>query len=173
MPMGFHTAMSELNRDLYCLGCGYNLRGLSGDPLRCPECGMFNALADLEVPAAMIRRAVRRLETGPAFCTGAVVMWLCLVPVLLAGLAGFRGTAPPPKEILIFLMIVIAFAAAGWIVGVIMFRSSCGEKPGWGIALAKFHLYGAGVAAFFFAAIASGLFALIRLLFFSCCFATI
>src|SRR4051812_29675363 len=25
---------------LFCLGCGYDLRGLSGDTARCPECGL-------------------------------------------------------------------------------------------------------------------------------------
>ncbi|MBN2447615.1 MAG: hypothetical protein JXO22_12855 [Phycisphaerae bacterium] len=31
---------ADVNRDnLECLHCGYSLRGLPGDPIRCPECG--------------------------------------------------------------------------------------------------------------------------------------
>ena len=41
-------AVSRDDRDLYCLQCGYNLRGLSGDPRRCPECGHMNPLGDIE-----------------------------------------------------------------------------------------------------------------------------
>lgn len=32
------TPASVEDIDLYCLQCGYNLRGQSGDPRRCPEC---------------------------------------------------------------------------------------------------------------------------------------
>lgn len=34
---GDQDRASEIGQDLYCQGCGYNLRGLTGD--RCPECG--------------------------------------------------------------------------------------------------------------------------------------
>ena len=30
---------SGISEELTCLGCGYNLRGLGADPVRCPECG--------------------------------------------------------------------------------------------------------------------------------------
>ncbi|MGD8452219.1 MAG: hypothetical protein PVJ57_10410 [Phycisphaerae bacterium] len=33
--------------DLHCEGCGYCLRGLPGDPIRCPECGHENDPAAL------------------------------------------------------------------------------------------------------------------------------
>ena len=33
--------------DFCCLACGCDLRGLSGEPVRCPECGGQNSLADL------------------------------------------------------------------------------------------------------------------------------
>ena len=35
-PTGAHKARDA---DVYCLGCGYNLRGLEEDGGRCPECG--------------------------------------------------------------------------------------------------------------------------------------
>jgi hypothetical protein len=36
-----------LDCDWACLRCGYNLRGLVGDPIRCPECGHSNPLTEL------------------------------------------------------------------------------------------------------------------------------
>ena len=50
-----------LDRDLYCLTCGYNLRGLSGDPVRCPECGNLNPIGDVEIPAEIITKQLRRM----------------------------------------------------------------------------------------------------------------
>lgn len=68
--------------DLYCLECGYNLRGQSGDPRRCSECGHHNSVEDLEVPAKLIRRALRQLESGAALCgASASTLLLLVVPL--------------------------------------------------------------------------------------------
>lgn len=48
----------EIDTDAYCRRCTYNLRGLSGDPVRCPECGQLNTLTDLldiVTPARRVR----------------------------------------------------------------------------------------------------------------------
>ncbi len=148
--------MDDLNRNLYCLGCGYNLRGLSGDPRRCPECGKLNAMADLKVPADRINKALRRLQTGPALSTCAVaalIVWL--LPTLYVMIFPFSGYSSPPLSIWIFLMSSIVLAVVCWVVGVFMFRSSCGARPDWVIVLATFHLYGTLVAASGIAAIAA------------------
>ena len=42
--------------DLFCLGCGYNLRGLCGDPRCCPECGTNNRVSDLTIPSHVIAK---------------------------------------------------------------------------------------------------------------------
>lgn len=54
--------------NIYCLQCGYNLRGLSGDPVRCPECGEKNSLGSAAIPARHIERALRGMETTPTWC---------------------------------------------------------------------------------------------------------
>lgn len=42
--------------DLYCYACGYNLRGLSGKRIRCPECGVNNS--------GRFGQAVLRFDSG-------------------------------------------------------------------------------------------------------------
>lgn len=54
-----------IDEDIFCLECGYNLRGLVGDPVRCPECGVDNPVGYALMPAGDIRLAMNRLETAP------------------------------------------------------------------------------------------------------------
>lgn len=62
------VAVSGLDRDLFCLQCGYNLRGLAGDPVRCPECGYNNDLGIASIPADLIRSTLHEMETYPTWC---------------------------------------------------------------------------------------------------------
>jgi hypothetical protein len=39
--------LREIRQDLACPGCGYNLRGLAGDVVNCPECGQSCDVAKL------------------------------------------------------------------------------------------------------------------------------
>ena len=123
---------------MFCLNCGYNLRGHSGDPVRCPECGHTNQLADLEVPAELIARALRRMETGAALCGAtmcALLYWL--LPVLAVML--FPPNAPPPLSVWAFVLTAIVASVVFWVVGVFFFRASCGGKHGWFGALLRFN----------------------------------
>ena len=54
--------------NIYCLQGGYNLRGLSGDPVRCPECGEKNSLGSAAIPARYIESALRNMNTTPTRC---------------------------------------------------------------------------------------------------------
>ena len=77
------------DHDLSCPNCGYNLRGLWGDPLRCPECGHVYAreylLREFGLPARRfkdLRQALDALTTGLlAFC-GLLAPWICGVVLL-------------------------------------------------------------------------------------------
>jgi len=126
--------------DLYCLNCGYNLRGLSGDPRRCPECGFMNPMGDLEIPAPIIRQQLRKMETGPTLCVGCVlVIGVLSLPVALILAEGIDHLDGEP---LVCFGIPMSVAAMVWLSGVSSFRDSCRGKPGWGWLLWRFHCYG-------------------------------
>ena len=137
--------VSDDDQDLYCLDCGYSLRGLVGDPLRCPECGHDNPSADLKVPARIIERELRRLESGPAACASSLVAlggWLLPMTLFLARAPANQSL----RSLWWFVLALIAAAVAAWVAGVVMFRSSCRGRIGWGGALLAFHVYGVLIA---------------------------
>ena len=119
-----------MQQDLYCLDCGYNLRGLDGDPVRCPECGHDNRRGDLLVPAAAIKRALRRLETGAALVGAMPAVLLLFFLPLLAAIA-YGAMDPPPPWILVIILALVLLCVVIWIAGISRFRASCDGKPGW------------------------------------------
>lgn len=128
------TPPSVEDIDLYCLQCGYNLRGQSGDPRRCPECFYMNPVGELEIPAAVISGQIRRMESAPAGCVGLILIALpFLLGLVLAGSA----------VCLLIAVILTAF----WVCFVVRFRYYCMNKPGWPAALIKYHLCGLTLCA--------------------------
>lgn len=126
--------------DLYCIGCGYNLRGLTGDPRRCPECGRENSLESLLLPAVAINRQLRRLESAPTWCFAAVLLvsvglWLTLGP-------SHRAVPFAPLG-----FITVAAGLAIWLLSARAFAQSCLHCPQWKSALWHFHLYAVGIFA--------------------------
>lgn len=124
-----------IRSDLYCFKCGYNQRGLSGDPVRCPECGDVHRRADLEIPAAAIRAALGRLETAPAYnflgLIGAPLLAWLVVPVALTR-SGDATVAC--LWVLVFgLMASVPFT-------LLHYRRTCRWRPGWLAALLRFHV---------------------------------
>lgn len=125
-------------RDIFCLNCGYNLRGHSGDPVRCPECGHSNPLTDMEVPAELMARAFRRMETGAALCGATMcALFYWLLPLLAVML--FQSHPPLSLFVWVFIFAALVASVVFWIVGVFLFRASCGGKQGWFGALLRFN----------------------------------
>ena len=117
----------EIQTDLYCLECGYNLRGLSGDPLRCPECGFHNPIGDVTLPSKLISAQLHRMETAPAV---SVLGLLLLLPMLFVWGQLLRSGTPGGNDYGCPVFGTIMGASA-WIGGIFNFRSSCLERPGW------------------------------------------
>lgn len=144
-PASSSPELTPEDIDLYCLECGYNLRGLSGDPRRCPECGYKNPVGDLEIPAPLIARQLKQMETAPAMCLASLLLAsvfavLLLLYVWVTGVELFRmdlGIAS--CSLLLFLFCGI------YVVNVWRFQQSCRRKQGWGVALWRYHLYGLGI----------------------------
>lgn len=80
---------TEIDFDLPCLTCGYNLRGLRGDPVCCPECGSNNSRLELlrvrVAAAAWEPRLITRVRAFSFWC----VPFLLVVSVAVADRRGF------------------------------------------------------------------------------------
>jgi hypothetical protein len=85
------SADGTIITDVYCRSCGYNLRGLQGDPVRCPECGGLTDLALALLPAWAIRRAISQMENMPAYCL--LFAFLSLSTAFLAWIKHNDGAA--------------------------------------------------------------------------------
>ncbi len=135
------TAPREpLDRDLYCLKCGYNLRGLAGDPVRCPECGNLNPMGDALPPAQVITAKLREMENAPVLCIAAILTSAVFQTLFwYVWSFGARGMAHD----VFFVLGLFAFGPlAAWLGGVLRFRWSCMRKHGWFGALVQYHLCG-------------------------------
>jgi len=98
------------------------------------------------IPADQIRKALRRLESGPALATSmflAIAVWLG--PVCFVMASSRFSPMDPSMWTVVGAMIGACFVL--WVVGVWLFRSSARGHPGWIGALVRFHLYGTAVAA--------------------------
>lgn len=83
---------APLDIDLYCMRCGYNLRGLAGDPIRCPECAQQNAIETVTETAALVGRHIARVESA---MLSMVLAMLMMVPFALLAVQTGRGGRGP------------------------------------------------------------------------------
>ena len=121
-PTEPQTDAAAIDTDLYCVECGYNLRGLSGDPVRCPECGYHNPLGDVKIPAEIITRQLREMESPLATCALSALLGLpFLAAVVVTACEAFIAGTP-------FLTAALCPALLGagllalWLRGVHVFR---------------------------------------------------
>jgi len=118
----------SIDEDLYCLYCGYNLRGLSGNSIRCPECGNLNDRSVIIVPARYIRHELRKMETAPSVCVGAsLVALLIATPMLIL------------REPLSAIVVAAPFAVVWWL-AYRRAQSVYNDRPGWRAVIRDFHL---------------------------------
>jgi hypothetical protein len=106
-------AQALIESDLVCTHCEYNLRGLRGDPVRCPECGVWNERGILLIPAEHVRWAVRSVEWGPRWM---VVLSVLAVLLLLGCIAGGAG------------MVLASFVLVGGLWGVTCIETVSGIR---------------------------------------------
>jgi hypothetical protein len=126
------------NIDLYCLHCGYNLRGLSGDPRRCPECGKLSPISEMTLPAHAITAQLRRMETWPTVCLTLVL--LLMVSLTLAALA--LVVLGPTREVCAGFTLPVVILVPLWFYGASRFSAACMARPGWSRVLIEYHIYG-------------------------------
>ena len=110
-----------------CIRCGYDLRGHSGDPCICPECGHQNSLADVRIPEKLIEKELRQLETTPTACI--VGFGLCVTGVIFFALGTFAAG-----------LIVGGIGSLVWLTCSVYFGMMCGFRHGWLAVLLWFHL---------------------------------
>jgi len=128
--------------DLYCLRCGYNLRGLSGDPVRCPECGYDNPTGDLYLPADVITRQLRAMETPLAAAALALLLSVVFLAISILELTVPLGIA-----------IVCMVTAGVWMA---RFRNSCEKRPDWLGAFVRYQLIATLMSALVCVPLAAG-----------------
>ncbi|MGE3183010.1 MAG: hypothetical protein AB7N71_15395 [Phycisphaerae bacterium] len=111
-----------IDEDLYCLGCAYNLRGLAGEYLRCPECGSMNSADALRIPAEHINRKLLQLESSAAASVLFIVLTFLIffVTVLQPRIARYLGVQ----------LLTLGFLVM-WSISVWRFRWSCDRQTGW------------------------------------------
>jgi hypothetical protein len=123
-----------LGCDLYCLTCGNNLRGLSGDPVRCPECGGSNPIGVVDVPTDFTAAQVHRLDDDLNMSMVALLIAVPLQACFWGLLLVLRGHA-------LWLGIPAFVPVAYWVAGCNHVRRTCRARPGWMRALVMYHLW--------------------------------
>ena len=144
----------EVTFDCECMECGYNLRGLSGEPVRCPECGHLNPVHEVHVTPEAIAWQLRRMETPLAVCALATVLGIPLVGlcvyVAFHDLTFFsEGMFPCPAVSLFGLLIA-------WWSCVMHFRDACECQPAWAPAFWRYQVRAVASAAFVASPILAG-----------------
>jgi hypothetical protein len=133
--------------DVACDSCGYNLRGLSGQWIRCPECGQQRSWesieslrmqrdSDAESRAHTLEVRVRdaritRAETGANLCALAIGGCFLAALLHLGAREYFEGVLRP----------VMITSALTWLIGLITFRWTCRRFAGHWVAFLRHQMF--------------------------------
>jgi hypothetical protein len=126
------SELRPIDRDLHCPECEYNLRGLSGDPVQCPECGACIAVARLVPSPKLMEKRVRALESS------GTIAFFCASFFMFALVAGVNAGEVCP----LFGCAVLALL---WVGAAVQFRRDCRRAPGWFEVFLKNHAYWAAI----------------------------
>ncbi len=131
-----------IDYDLPCVKCAYNLRGLAGDPLCCPECGHLNPVGVHGLPEPLVRRRLRSMERPLLMCVAAILFGLpCMVMAIVLSLPPTGSWDEMPC-----CLSAGGIAVLWWCVAAGEFRGSCRGKVGWLSLLVRYHVLGIGAA---------------------------
>lgn len=126
-----HHSAWVLTGDLPCLGCQYNMRGLVGPMVQCPECGHTNDLTRPELwEATELPLGVRERQHWPA-TAGFVSLGVLATGGFTAGAVASSGLISP------LFMIAFSFFCGAmllWLWNCRKFVNSC-TNPWWGIKI--------------------------------------
>jgi hypothetical protein len=130
-------AASGPERRIHCAGCGYDLRGLLGDPVRCPECGALAGRSaataqKLQAGAARFVARRKRLEVGPNLCAIAIGAATFFSGLFMAFPGFFEPIRRPPYVTCLII----------WIAGFSLFTIQCRRAPRWYRAFLSHQIYG-------------------------------
>lgn len=138
-PPSQPSSSHPIDRDLYCLICGYNLRGLKGDPVRCPECGAVNSPGGAYVPTRFISQQVRRMERDIEQMLFALLGGLVFQALFWLWVWAEGGLLVAPGFVCVGIP---AFGGlALWGAGCARARAYCGGRAGWARALLQHHVW--------------------------------
>ena len=127
--VGDLLARDTCDENLFCLHCGYNLRGLAGDPIKCPECGHDNFPEACRIPGATVAELMRPLETMSTVCVAC--MWCFAGGLLLIWYRAYPCA-----------LVLIIPAVSVWAMTVRAFGHYTMFRPKWGHVLGWYHLAG-------------------------------
>lgn len=109
-PAGFAVPTDEFGAiaiEAPCISCSYNLQGLTGLIVRCPECGRQNPIWIAVLPEHKVQRQMKLAETLPSACGGGLVV-AGLVSLLF--FTGNRRVVPFVGVVVGISLLVAAFA---------------------------------------------------------------
>lgn len=130
--------------DIPCPACGYNLRGLPGDLIRCPECGARSLRRS--VWQAMLRRHGQMHFADPP-----ILAFLCAWVTL-----AFGAISLIVGPVWSWVHPLTALALAGLATGAARFRRQTRARPGWWIVLLAYLFAGCAFPISTFAGVMTG-----------------